>query len=173
MTGSSTDRHIVAAQLGRTPREPWRVSSRCRFGYPTAIVSPSVLADSTPFPTLVWLTCPWLAEKVSALESSGEIARWNDALANDGSLSRRLSAAEGALRRARATESGGFDACSQVGIAGQRETGKVKCVHAHVALALIGIDDPVGRAVIDEAGTACRDERCAGLCAHIAADGSE
>lgn len=173
MTESSADQRLVAAQLGRPPRDPWRVASRCSYGHPSSIASPSTLADSTPFPTLVWLTCPWLAEKVSALESSGAIARWNEALATDGSLADRLSAADGALRRARAAESGGVDACSQVGIAGQRDAGNVKCIHAHVALALIGIDDPIGRAVIDESGATCGDKRCAGLCEDGITDGSQ
>jgi hypothetical protein len=39
----------------------------------------------------------------------------------------------------------------------------VKCLHAHLALALVGIDDPIGRALLGQGDTDCPDERCARL----------
>lgn len=158
---SPSDRATVLGQLGREPRDPWRVRARCTFGHPTAIVSPSRLADGTPFPTLAWLTCPFLAEKIAAEESAGAAARWAAAAQTDAELASALRAADAAVRAARATESGGEDACTDVGLAGQRDPLGVKCLHAHVAYALVGIADPVGSGVLGKIERECADDRCA------------
>jgi uncharacterized protein len=152
---------LVAAQLGRAPREPWRVASRCRYGFPTVIVSPSRLSDATLFPTYAWLTCPWIAEAMSAEESAGATARWAHRAAEDERVSAGLIAADGQLRLARAAETGGEDPCASVGLAGQRDPLGVKCLHAHAALALIGIEDPVGLAELGKIDRDCPDGRCA------------
>jgi len=158
---SCSDRELVASQLGRAPREPWRVAASCSFGRPTAIVSPSRLADGTPFPTYAWLTCPHLAEQVAARESAGDVAAWAARAASDESLAAALRAVDARVRLLRATESGGVDACSTVGIAGQRDPLGVKCLHAHVALALVGAGDPVGEVFLASVERECDDDRCA------------
>jgi hypothetical protein len=157
---ASPDQVVVSTQMGRSPRTPWRVGSRCAHGYPTTIVSPALLDDSTPFPTLAWLTCPWLSERAARAESAGEIDRWSADIAVDEALSAALVEADGELRRRRAEESGGSDACSAVGIAGQRDPLGIKCLHAHVALALVGISDPIGRALLDAGPRTCDSGQC-------------
>ena len=155
---------LVAEQLGgRAPRESWRVAVRCSYGFPSVIVSPSLLADGTPFPTFAWLTCPHLSEALAAEESAGATAAWATRAALDPALAARLRAADDALREARTVESGGVDACESVGLAGQRDPLGVKCLHAHVALALIGIDDPVGVAELGKIPPSCANGRCATL----------
>ena len=154
---------LVASQLGRPPREPWCVASRCRFGRAAAIVSPSRLAGGTPFPTYAWLTCPHLAEQVAALESTGGVAGFAARAASDESLAAALRAVDARVRDLRAAESGGVDACSTVGIAGQRDPLGVKCLHAHVALALVGAGDPIGEEVLAGVTRECDDDRCAAL----------
>lgn len=152
---------LVEGQLGREPRGPWRVAARCHFDHPTVIVSPSRLADGTPFPTYAWLTCPFLAEKVAALESAGAIAGWGARAASDGSLAGALRALDARVRELRAAESGGVDACPAVGIGGQRDPLGVKCLHVHVALALLGEADPIGCELLAAGERECDDERCA------------
>jgi hypothetical protein len=154
------DAKLVALQTARPPRTPWRVAARCSFKRPTVIASPSRLDDNTPFPTLFWLTCPHLAEKVAALESAGEAARWARRAAEEPQLAAGLRAADAAVREARAAESGGEDACAAVGLAGQRDPLGVKCLHAHVAVTLVGIADPVGDGVLSAVERECRDDRC-------------
>lgn len=154
---------VVAAQLGREPRPPWRVQARCRFGYPTVIVSPSRLDDGTPFPTWAWLTCPFVAARVAAVESAGGTGKWAELARSDAGLAAALRRADDATRAARTAESGGEDACGDVGLAGQRDPLGVKCLHAHVALSLAGIADPIGEAVLAEVGAECDDERCSEL----------
>jgi len=169
----SAESQIVAAQMGRVPRDPWRVGSHCQFGYPATIVSPSVLADATPFPNLAWLTCPWLVLAIGELESAGEIARWAQLAREDADVAASLQTTDSHVRELRAMESGGSDACSSVGIAGQRDPLGVKCLHAHVALALIGVHDPIGEAILSEVGTVCPDERCARLKAATGEDADD
>jgi len=153
----------VSAQLGRVPRGPWRVAVRCAWDRPAVIVSPSTLVDGTPFPNLAWLTCPWLTELVGAEESTGGAAAYARRAAEDPAFAAALVAADTDVRTRRAAESGGTDACATVGIAGQRDPLGVKCLHAHVALALLGVADPVGEDVLGRVQRWCDDDRCAGL----------
>jgi hypothetical protein len=155
----------VRAQLGRRPREPWRVAAVCQHSHPTVIASPSRLADGTPFPTHLWLTCPWLSACAAAEESSGAAAERAERARRDAAHRERIADADRALRASRARESAEGDACPDVGIAGQRDPLAGKCLHARVALALVGIDDPLGRALLDDVGEACDDRRCDALAA--------
>jgi uncharacterized protein len=159
-----SDRAIVAAQLGREPRGGWWVEVRCSYGYPQVIGTPPIIDNTTPFPTLYWLTCPWLTGGVSAAESGGDITGWAGRLATDPALSARMHGADETYRSRRAAASpSGVDPCPDVGIAGQRDPVATKCLHAHVAAALAGIDDPVGLELLTELGRSCPDGRCAAL----------
>jgi hypothetical protein len=157
---AAADTCVVTAQLGRVPRPQWRVAHRCIHGYPAVIVSPSTLADGTPFPDFAWLTCPHLREFASARESAGAAASWAARAARDPALAASLRATDAAVRAARTRESGGADACASVGAAGQRDPLGVKCLHAHVALALVGITDAIGEKELAAVAPACTDARC-------------
>lgn len=159
-SAAASDTALVSAQLGRIPRGPWRVAARCVHGYPSVVVSPSRLADGTPFPAYAWLTCPYLLETLAAEESAGAAATWAQRATENPQLAAALTAADAAVRVARAGESGGDDACAAVGIAGQRDPLGVKCLHAHVALALVGIDDPIGAEELGKIEPTCDDVRC-------------
>lgn len=155
------DAREIAAQCGRAPRKPFRVAVRCEHDFPVVIVSPAVLEDGEPFPTCAWLTCPWLAGEASRSESAGEMARWEERAATDPVFATRLAAADAQLCDLRRAESGGTDACEGTGIAGRRGPGGIKCLHARMAAALIGIKDPVGIAMLEDLPRTCPDCRCA------------
>ena len=127
------------------------------------IISPSLLADGTPFPTFAWLTCPHLSEALAAEESAGATAAWARRAASEPALAEGLHAADRVVRAVRAAESGGVDACESVGLAGQRDPLGVKCLHAHVAMALIGIEDPIGIAELGKIPSSCPNGRCTTL----------
>lgn len=154
------DAAIVASQLRRAPRGVWRVAARCSFGYPTCIATAPLIDGEEPFPTLFYLTCPYLAEEVSRLESDGLLKAVRGMLAGDGSLAARLLDADESYRKARADEAGGVDPTPEVGIAGQRDPLAVKCLHAHVAAYLAGIADPIGEVVMTDRAAECGDRRC-------------
>ncbi len=154
------DGAIVAWQLGRHPRGRWRCVARCSHGFPTCITTEPVLETGEPFPTLYYLTCPHLVARIGALESQGGCERWRESIAADDSLASRLRDADVSYRAARAAEGGGADPTPKVGIAGQRDPLAVKCLHAHVAAFLAGIDDPVGAGVLQRIPAECADRRC-------------
>ena len=153
---------VVTWQLGRPPRGSWRPAARCSFGWPTVIATAAALSDGQPFPTLFYLTCPHLTAALAALESAGAADAWHELLVADEALARRLEAADRAYRAARAEESGGADPTPDVGIAGQRDALATKCLHAHAAAYLAGLDDPVGEGALVGLVRECGDDRCAG-----------
>jgi uncharacterized protein len=165
IVAAETDRlaAIVTRQVGRAPRTPWRVAATCTYGFPTVIASPSRLDDGTPFPTLYWLTCPFLSEAASAAESAGWLSEWDARIAEDPDLAASLALADAELRKRRVAESAGRDACGSAGVAGQCAVLATKCLHARVALALVGIDDAIGGALLEHVGEACVDRRCDAL----------
>jgi len=157
-----TDVEVLTRQLGRPPRSPWSVAVRCGYGRPSVIRCGPILEGGEPFPTLMWLSCPWLVESVGRQESAGEAAAWKKRLAGDASAARRLLEADSHYRRMRARCAGGSDPCADVGIAGQSDPLATKCLHAHVATFLAGLDDPVGEAVFGSIhDSECPDDRCA------------
>ena len=148
------DQAVVQEQLSRSPRDPWHVGARCNHGYPMVIVSPSLLDDGARFPNWGYLTCPFLCSAIGCLESEGAIATWAERLESDEKAAHNQHELEGALRQARLEECRACgqdeDVCSSVGIAGQKNTLGVKCLHIHVAYALLGLDDCIGREVLRE-----------------------
>ena len=154
------DARVVAFQLSRVPRGRWRTVARCAHGHPSCIATAPSLEDGEPFPTLYYLTCPHLAEAVSARESAGGLAWWRDRIAADPALASALADADETYRRARSVEGGGNDPLPETGIAGQRDPQALKCLHAHVAAYLAGIADPVGAVVLEGTEVVCADRRC-------------
>lgn len=158
------DPAVLARQMGRMPRTPWHVAARCSGGRPTVIVSPPLLDGGTRYPDYAWLTCPVAISLASAAESRGEAAVWRDRLTTDPELRERLDALDQHFRALRTEAGKGVDPCADVGIAGERDPANVKCLHAHVALTLIGLDDPIGRAVLTGETVECGDPRCSTQC---------
>lgn len=152
------DLSVVARQIGRAPRGVDDVAHRCRFGRPQVVLVHPVV-DGNPFPTLFWLTCPHLRRAVSALESDGWVARLEDAVLEDDRLRAELEQAHRAyidLRSARLSlddratlaERGMLRGLLEKGIGGTADLGRVKCLHVHVAHALAGGGNPIGRIVL-------------------------
>ena len=80
---SLSDWDVIAEQIGRRPRGLAGVPVRCSYGFPQVIrVRP--LVDGKPFPTLFWLTCPYLVREVDRLEADGWIGRLERRMAECG-----------------------------------------------------------------------------------------
>lgn len=83
---NAQDLAILETQLGRQPRGVLAVETRCPSGHPQTIkVYPLLRVDGKPepFPTLFWLSCPRLSERLSRLEHEGLIARLETLLEQD------------------------------------------------------------------------------------------
>lgn len=51
----------------------YAVAARCRFGFPQVLVCRPERRGGSPFPTLFWLTCPYLDRKCGEMESLHKI----------------------------------------------------------------------------------------------------
>jgi len=154
----SDDRAVIHAQIGRSPRGLLGVAVRCDYGYPQVIrVSPWV--DGAPFPTLFWLTCPYLSKAIDRLEADGWIGRLERRLAEDPMLQeemerahRRYIGARAAMLTAEdrhAVEAAGTEpSLSARGIGGIADWRRLKCLHLHVAHELADAN-PIGRRVCE------------------------
>jgi len=155
------DRRVVAAQIGRAARGLSAVARRCRHGYPQ-VVRVHPIIDGKPFPTLYWLTCPWLRKAVDRLEAGGRIAELETRLSRDPEAVERLSAANDAyvaermelLSRSEVRELRSrnlLEGLLRKGIGGIADLRGLKCLHLHVAHALVR-ENPVGELVLAELG---------------------
>lgn len=149
--GALSDREIVARQIGRDPRGECDVVSRCRHGFPRVLRVPPIV-DGEPFPTLFWLTCPFLCRAVGALEAAGWVGRLEAHVAADGALRDALSRAHERYVAERTGLDPG-DVGVKGGIGGIADRSRLKCLHLHVAHALAR-QNPIGElvlAMLDEA----------------------
>jgi hypothetical protein len=138
------DREVVAVQIGRPPRSPVDVVTRCHLGLPIVTRVPPHLDDGTPFPTLYWLSCPLAALRIDRLESGGGVKAAEERIAADPALAAALAAANERYERERnaliAPDAPQHRPSG--GVAGTRNG--VKCLHAHYADHAAGNANPVG-----------------------------
>jgi hypothetical protein len=139
---AADDRATVARQLGREPRAFRRVAVRCPFGRPAVTEQSAYDSAGNPFPTMYWLTCPFLVRAVSRIEAEGGVERWTRAAAEDFALAESLRAANDEQRRLRPE----IDA----GVGGGTRTGSLKCLHAHAAFALARPGYELGERILAE-----------------------
>ena len=145
---------MVSWQLGRPALPFRRVAVRCAYGFPAVTEQEPFTSSGTPFPTTSYLTCPWLVAGIARLEAAGGVQRWTETAARDPELAASLARADAEQRALRPE--------LDVGIAGTRELGPLKCLHAHAAFALARPGYELGERILDEAGeTWCPDGRCA------------
>ena len=78
---SERDLSIVAAQLGRRPRDVVGIAARCACGAPTVVSTAPRLSDGTPFPTFYYLTHPAATAAMSFLEAAQVMVECGDLLA--------------------------------------------------------------------------------------------
>ena len=140
MNDPSGDREAVARQLGRRPR-PFRVAARCPFGAPSVIEN----ERAQDMPTSFWITCPSLDKAISRLESAGGVRAASEEVGAE--------TVEGIHGRHLARYG--------TRVAGLREGGHIKCLHAFTALHLSGaIPNPVAEWTLGRLERAYPDDAC-------------
>ncbi|QEO15452.1 DUF501 domain-containing protein [Agromyces intestinalis] len=127
------DLRILAAQLGRTPRDVVGIAARCVCGAPTVVSTKPRLADGTPFPTFYYLSHPVATASMSFLEAGQLMVEYTALLADDPEVATAYARAhdEYLADRARFGDVPEIDGVS----AGGMPT-RVKCLHALAAHAL-------------------------------------
>ncbi len=133
------DREILAEQLERLPRGLVGVGARCACGRPAVTVTLPRLPEGSPFPTVFYLSLPYLVREASRLEANGVMAQLNEQLAQDEDLrAAHVRAHESYLER-RAMLG---DVPEIAGVSAGGMPSRVKCLHA-----LVGYSVSVGRGV--------------------------
>ncbi len=152
------DKRIIAYQIRRDARGVIAIPRRCAYGYPQ-VVTVYPLLDGEPFPTMYWLTCPYLHREIAALESEGMIARIEGRIANDPELAEQVMRAHHSYIEQRRRllspddlayleERRMLPALMQRGIGGIADFARIKCLHLHVAHALVD-ENRIGRIVLE------------------------
>jgi uncharacterized protein len=130
---TTTDEQAVTAQLGRRPRGVAGVAHRCPCGRPAVVATHPRLADSTPFPTTYYLTCPNAVAACSRLEANGVMRQMSRRLQEDSALAEGQAAAHRAYLADRARLG---DVPEIAGVSAGGMPDRVKCLHALVGHAL-------------------------------------
>ena len=162
MDRSPTDRdlRVIRWQLGRPPRGVVAVARDCPHGYPQVTVNRPLLRRGSSFevfPTLFWLTCPYLVREVGRLEARGLVGTFEARISRDPALRAAYLRAHEAYRRERLAllspeeraflEGVGAHDAVETGIAGLRNFCRVKCLHAQLAHHLARGANPIGEEV--------------------------
>lgn len=127
------DTAAVTWQLGRVPRGVVGVAHRCVCGDPDVVTTAPRLPDSTPFPTVYYLTCPVAAAAIGTLESSGLMREMEARLDADPDLATRYRAAH----RAYLVDREAIESVPELdGISAGGMPSRVKCLHVLTAHAL-------------------------------------
>jgi hypothetical protein len=134
------DRDAVSRQLGRPPR-PFRVAGRCPFGLPSVIEN----ERTRNMPTSFWLTCPSLDRAIARIESAGGVRAAQEEVGEE--MVEEIHAHHLARYGTR--------------VAGVREGGHVKCLHAFTALHLSGsIPNPIAEWTLRRVRASYRQDAC-------------
>ncbi|MGB9615623.1 MAG: DUF501 domain-containing protein [Fervidobacterium sp.] len=162
---SDKDLEIVRGQLQRNVTNVVAVIKYCSFGYPIVILSYPV-KDNQPFPTIHYLTCPYLVKEVSRLEEKRFISKFEEKILNDKDFANKYVNANFQVshKRRKLLKNGDkkwnkyFE---NLGTGGIRNLTSVKCLHLHLADYLAGIDNPVGKEVYELIDNKeCKTEIC-------------
>lgn len=127
------DVETLTAQLGRVPRGLVGIGARCACGAPLVTITYPRLPDGSPFPTLFYLSHPWIVKEVSRIESAGEMVAMNEELAAEKVLAEKHRAAhESYIARRNALAE--VPEIADFSAGGMPD--RVKCLHALAGYAL-------------------------------------
>lgn len=153
------DTKIVSKQLGRKIKNRFWVVKYCRYNYPMVIKTDPIGPDG-PFPTLFWLTCPFLKKEIGKLESLGHIKKYQELLNTNPGLRMDYLLAHYKTRELRLNLAKELhpeiDLLNPLfsslfnGIGGMLNLESIKCLHLQVANYLGGVVNPIGEAVLKE-----------------------
>ncbi len=150
---------VIAAQLDSKVIRVLRIIKRCPAGFPELLLlkpfSPELIS-----PTIFWLSCPVLRERISRLEDRGLLEELTVRYQNQQDFACRLVNAHQAyagLRRnllspdareqAAEISQDLLDTLLNSGVGGIKDRGGLKCLHAHFAHYYSGYANPAGAEV--------------------------
>ena len=136
----------------------------CEHGFPQVIVNRPVWATDSNieiFPTLYWLTCPYLHKELAVLEGEGLVAHFEQRIQEDPEFAalveknhenyaqHRLALIPTVVRENLKEEyPDRYRVLAETGVGGIRSLEGVKCLHTHVADYLARGENPIGAEVM-------------------------
>ncbi|MFW6034691.1 MAG: DUF501 domain-containing protein [Halothermotrichaceae bacterium] len=155
------EKKIIDYQLGRKAENVCGVAKYCPFNKPAVLIThPYNDSNNKIYPTLYWLSCPYIVRAVSRLEDEGLVQEYTLILQEDEKFRGRLFNAHqnyAQKRFAYLSEDNIEDletispdlvnVIKESGVGGIREKEGIKCLHTHLADYLADGKNPVGRAV--------------------------
>lgn len=164
---------IAVQLLGRTPRSPFTVKTRCPDGNPQVLIADPVFLEDgiwKPFPAFIWLVCPRLKTLVAELEQQGYVRKYSLQLETDAEFRERFlhSQMEISVIRVEMAEKiypGELpehirEILAETTVAGSRDFRGVKCLHSHLAHELAYGGNPIGAEVIKLVGHCSNADNC-------------
>ena len=154
------------------------VATTCEYGYPQVIVNRPVSATPSSieiFPTLYWLTCPYLRKEMALLEGEGLIAHFEKRIQEEPEFAalveknhesyaqHRLALIPTVVQENLKEEyPDRYRVLAETGVGGIRSLEGVKCFHTHVADYLAHGENPIGAAVMEifDRPLACPTKQC-------------
>jgi hypothetical protein len=169
---------VIKQQIGREPRGVLEVKTTCRWGYPQVIVNRPVSAltsDLEVFPTMYWLTCPYLCREIAALESAGVIAQFEERIAQDPEFAEAMAESHATYAKERLAlipkdvqkrleqeYPERYQVLARSGVGGIRSPQGVKCLHTHAADYLARGTNAIGAETLEMLGKPwfCPEAEC-------------
>jgi len=124
-----------------------------------------VFADETQieiFPTLYWLTCPYLRREIALLEGEGLIAQFEERIQEDPEFAKQVEQNHGdyaarrlslipleVQERMKEEYPDRYQVLAESGVGGIRSPEGVKCLHTHVADYLAQGENVIGAEVLN------------------------
>jgi uncharacterized protein len=146
---TSRDERVIRWQLGQDDIFLGGVIDRCDYGFPRIMLLNPLPGEGSPtvvryeaVTNIIWLTCPYLNERIHELEQEGYIEKVSALISGDLEMRTKMDAAHARFYYLRKNFYKRFfgtapdeDRASvfNVGIAGIREIESIKCLHAHFA----------------------------------------
>ena len=168
-----SETELVIKMLGREPRTPFKVQTRCPDGTPQVLLANPVFKEDgiwKPFPTFLWLLCPRLKKEVARLEQAGKVKEFSIKIETDPEFAQKFNEGQkelAAIRLEMAKEIMPTELpehiekiLSETTIAGSMDIRGVKCLHSHVAQELAFNNNPIGKEVLEIIGNCKTDDNC-------------
>lgn len=173
---SNSDYQLAVQLLGRDPRTPFAVKTRCGDGSPQVLIADPVFLEDgiwKPFPAFLWLVCPRLKLLVAELEQQGYIRKYSQQLETDENFRQQFLCSQSQISAIRIEMAEKIypgelpehirEILTETTIAGSRDFRGVKCLHSHLAHELAFAGNPIGADVINIIGHCSKADNCSHL----------
>lgn len=167
------DYKLSVALLGREPRTPFVVKTRCENGSPQTLVANPVFFEDNlwkPFPSFIWLVCPRLKTLAADLEQQGMVRFYSQKLRNDADFREEFLKGQKEIANYRLHLAQEIfekelpehitEILQNTTVAGSRDFYGVKCLHAHLAHYLAFGNNPIGEDVFKKIGSCTAEDNC-------------